>query len=106
MPVAVCRCWRRNAHLTARTDLRIEDPERRRRSPKRKASRPSRRRFWVRRVGVLMVVLLLWPIWSIGGALTAPGTDSTSARLAAWARFNGMGWVVSGLEPVSYTHLR
>jgi hypothetical protein len=36
----------------------------------------------MRRVGVLMVVLLLWPPWSIGGALTAPGTDNTSARLA------------------------
>jgi hypothetical protein len=49
-----------------------------------------------------MVVLLLWPIWSIGGALTAPGTDSTSARLAEWARFNGLGWVVSGLEQAQY----
>ncbi len=49
-----------------------------------------------------MVVLLLWLTWSIGGALTAPGTDSTSARLAEWARFNGLGWVVSGLEQLQY----
>ncbi len=53
-------------------------------------------------MGVLMVVLLLWPAWSIGGALTAPGTDSTSARLAEWARFNGLGWVVSDLEQLQY----
>ncbi|MHB8187544.1 MAG: phosphodiester glycosidase family protein [Dermatophilaceae bacterium] len=32
----------------------------------------------------------------------APGTDSTVARLAEWARFNGMGWVVSELEQVQY----
>jgi uncharacterized protein YigE (DUF2233 family) len=98
-----CRCWkRRNAVLTAEADLRVEDPKEHRRPPKHKTSRPGRRRFWVRRIGVLMVVLLLWLTWSIGGALTAPGTDSTSARLAEWARFNGLGWVVSGLEQAQY----
>src|ERR1035437_2087846 len=56
----------------------------------------------MRRVGVLMVVLLLWPAWSIGGALTAPGTDSTSARLAEWTRSNGLSWAVSGLEQAQY----
>jgi hypothetical protein len=49
-----------------------------------------------------MVVLLLWLAWSIGGALTAPGTDTTSARLAEWARFHGLGWVVSDLEQAQY----
>jgi hypothetical protein len=49
-----------------------------------------------------MVVVLLWLAWSIGGALTAPGTDSTSARLAEWARSNGLGWAVSGLEQAQY----
>jgi Phosphodiester glycosidase len=63
---------------------------------------PSRRRFWVRRAGVVLVVLLLWPAWSIGGALTAPGTDTTAARLAEWARFNGLGWAVSSLEQIQY----
>jgi len=53
-------------------------------------------------VGAVVVVLLLWPAWSIGGALTAPGTDSTAARLAEWARFNGLGWVVDDLEQVQY----
>jgi hypothetical protein len=50
----------------------------------------------------VLLVLLLWLTWSIGGALTAPGTDTTSARLAEWARFNGLGWVVSGLEQAQY----
>ena len=64
--------------------------------------RPSRRRFWVRRAGVAIVVLLVWPAWSIAGALTAPGADSTAARLAEWARFHGLGSVVTGLETVQY----
>lgn len=88
--------------MTAEPDLRVEDPKELRRPPKHKAFRPGRRRFWLRRIGVLMLVLLLWLAWLIGGALTAPGTDSTSARLAEWARFNGLGWVVSGLEQVQY----
>src|SRR5450759_2239440 len=49
-----------------------------------------------------MVALLLWPAFSIGGALAAPGTDSTTARLAEWARFNGLGWAVSDLEQIQY----
>src|SRR5450631_1133031 len=91
-----------DAVLTADADLRVEDPKSGRRPPKPKGSRRGRRRFWLRRVGVLLAVLLLWLTWSIGGALTAPGTDSTSARLAEWARFNGLGWVVSGLEQAQY----
>jgi hypothetical protein len=66
------------------------------------ARRPSRRRFWLRRAGLLTIILLLWPAWSIGGALMAPGTDSTSARLAEWARFHGLGWAVTSLERVQY----
>ncbi|MHB1472154.1 MAG: phosphodiester glycosidase family protein [Dermatophilaceae bacterium] len=68
----------------------------------REVSWPSRRHFWVRRAGVVMVVFLLWLAWSIGGALMAPGTDSTAARLAEWARFHGLGWAVSGLEQAQY----
>jgi hypothetical protein len=56
----------------------------------------------MRRVGVLIVVPLLWLTWSIGGALTAPGTDTTAARLAEWGRFHGLGWAVSGLEQMQY----
>jgi Phosphodiester glycosidase len=88
--------------LTARSDVKIENPQTSRRHPQRGASRPSRRRYLVRRAGVVLMVLLLWLAWSIGGALTAPGTDSTAARLAEWARFNGLGWVVSDLEQIQY----
>jgi hypothetical protein len=49
-----------------------------------------------------MVVLLLWPAWSISAALAAPGTDSPTARLAEWGRFNGLGWVISDLEQIQY----
>ena len=88
--------------MTTRSDLRTDDPQKQQPRPRRKALARRRRRVWVRRIGVLMVVLLLWPAWSIGGALSAPGTDTTSARLAEWARFNGLGWVVSGLESAQY----
>ena len=88
--------------MTARGDVKIEDPQKHRPPSRHGAPRPSRRRFWVRRVGVLMVALLLWPAFSIGGALAAPGTDSTAARLAEWARFNGLGWAVSDLEQIQY----
>lgn len=64
--------------------------------------RTSRRRFWLRRIGVLVAIVLLWLSWSIGGALTAPGTDTTAARLAEWARFHGLGWTVNYLEAAQY----
>jgi hypothetical protein len=57
----------------------------------------------VRRIVALMLVLMVWPAWSISTALAAPGTDSTAARLAEWGRFNGLGWAVSGLEKAQYT---
>ncbi len=91
--------------MTVRGDLRIEDPEKHRRPsrPSRRAVRgASRRRYWMRRIGVLVVVVLLWLTWSIGGALTAPGTDTTAARLAEWGRFHGLGWAVSYLEQLQY----
>jgi len=56
----------------------------------------------MRRAGALMLVFLLWLTWSVGGALTAPGTDTTTARLAEWARFNGMGLAVDELEKIQY----
>jgi Phosphodiester glycosidase len=88
--------------LTARGDKKLNNLEEHRRPSRPGGSRPSRRRYWVRRAGVVLVVLLLWLAWSIGGVLTAPGTDSTAARLAEWARFNGLGWVVSDLEQIQY----
>ena len=88
--------------MTARGDLKTDTYERPLQPPRRGPSRPTRRRFWLRRLGVLIVVLLLWLTWSIGGALMAPGTDTTAARLAEWGRFHGLGWAVSGLEQMQY----
>jgi hypothetical protein len=65
-----------------------------------------KRRPWVRPLqrgilagcGIFVVIVG----WSIGGALTSPGTDSTAARLAEWARDHGLGWVVTDLEQQQY----
>ncbi|WP_394436531.1 phosphodiester glycosidase family protein [Streptomyces sp. SGAir0957] len=40
--------------------------------------------------------------WSVSGALTYPGDDSTAARLAGWAREHHMGSVVDQLENAKY----
>jgi hypothetical protein len=88
--------------LSAGAHLKVEGPQEHRQPSRNKAHWSRRRRFWVRSIGIPMTVLLIWLTWSIGGALTAPGTDSTSARLAEWARFNGFGWVVSDLEQIQY----
>ena len=71
---------------------------------------PQRPHFWrrpmVRRVRrVTLVVLLVFLVvvgWSVGGALTAPGTDSTAARLAEWGRDHGLGSMVTWLEQMQY----
>ena len=69
------------------------------RRPSRPAGRGvSRRHYWLRRAGVLLVVPLLWLAWSIGGALTAPGTGTAAARLTKWGRSHGLGWVVSDTQ--------
>ncbi|MDQ2852155.1 MAG: phosphodiester glycosidase family protein [Actinomycetota bacterium] len=56
------------------------------------------------RTGVLTVLVLFagWLAFSVGGALTAPGTDSTAARLAEWARTHHLGFVVTSLEQAQY----
>ena len=56
------------------------------------------RRIWLRGVGVLLVVALSWLTWSVGGALTAPGTGTTAARLAGWARSHALGWAVGDTQ--------
>ena len=53
-------------------------------------------------VGVFVVVVS----WSIGGALLAPGTDGTAARLAEWGRDHGLGAAVTWLEQQQYEHNR
>jgi Phosphodiester glycosidase len=88
--------------MASRFANRIKPPGQDRRRPPPGVSRPSWRRHWLRGAGVVTVVLLLWLSWSIGGALTAPGAGSTSARLAEWARSHGLGWAVSGPEQVQH----
>lgn len=68
---------------------------------------PTRRRVLRRRHWLLAIVLVaLTGVGvvgaSLGQALTAPGTDSTSARIAEWARGHGLGSVVSWLEQQTY----
>jgi hypothetical protein len=73
---------------------------------------PARPRFWrrpvvrrVRRAVMVVVALFLTVVGvSIGGALTAPGTDSAAARLAEWGRDHGLGAIITGLETVQYEH--
>jgi hypothetical protein len=73
---------------------------------------PIRPRFWrrpaVRRTRrVVLVALLVFLVvvgWSIGGALTAPGTDSTAARLAEWGRDHGLNGVITWLETQQYAN--
>src|SRR5437899_7127186 len=40
--------------------------------------------------------------WSVGRALTYPGKDSSTARLAEWARDHELGFVVNQLEDWQY----
>jgi hypothetical protein len=61
-----------------------------------------------RRIGravlALLVVFLLVVGLSIGTALTAPGTDSTAAKLAEWGRDHGFNGVITWLEQQQYEH--
>ena len=84
----------------------VDDPETVIIAPRR----PQRPRFWRRpavkwtRRAILaaLLVFLIVVGWSIGGALTAPGTDSTAARLAEWGRDHGLGGAVTWLEKQQY----
>lgn len=71
--------------------------------PPRGWRRRSVRTRWVAAVVLLVVVVCLgWLGDSVGRALTAPGSDSVSARLAEWGRFHHLGVVVTGLEKIHY----
>jgi Phosphodiester glycosidase len=52
-------------------------------------------------VAITMVTLVFAAVILIP-ALTAPGNDSTGARIAEAARGHGLGWAVTGLERVQY----
>ncbi|HWC84158.1 MAG TPA: phosphodiester glycosidase family protein [Pseudonocardiaceae bacterium] len=66
------------------------------------------RRPWVRRTrrGILAAfcVFIVLVGWSIGQALTAPGTDSTAARLAEWGRDHGLNGLITYLEQQQYAN--
>ncbi len=69
----------------------------------RRARPPQRApRVWLLWLGVVLTVGLLWLAWSVGGALAAPGTDTTAAKLAEWGRGHGLGPVVTYLEQLQY----
>jgi hypothetical protein len=55
-----------------------------------------------RGIAFVLVAFLVLTGWSIGSALTSPGTDSTQARLAEWARDHGMGRLVTWAENQQY----
>jgi hypothetical protein len=61
-----------------------------------------RRRRLLRTVVVLVLVLLVPVGWSLGHAVTAPGTDSMAARVAEWGRDHGMGALVTAGENLQY----
>lgn len=67
-----------------------------------------RRNRWLRHslraAFALAAVCVLLIGWSIGMALTAPGTDSVPARLAEWGREHDLGTIVTALEQQQYQH--
>lgn len=70
--------------------------------PPGRGPRPVR---WWRPRGLIFagaVALLAVLGYSIGGPLSAPGTDSTAARLAEWGRGHGLSPVVNSLEKLQY----
>lgn len=67
------------------------------------AGRPRRRHRRLRLAAAASALVLLGSLgWSVGTALTAPGTDSVAARLAEWARGHALGVVVLALEKLQY----
>jgi hypothetical protein len=70
-------------------------------TPPYRAHHPMAKR--VRRLFLLaLVVLLVIAGWSIVSRLTAPGSDSATARIAEWARDHNMGDLVTFMEKQQY----
>lgn len=57
----------------------------------------------LRVVGMLVLVFLAVVGYSVGGALTRPGTDPAAARLAEWARDHRLNFAVTELEKLQYS---
>src|SRR6185437_1270260 len=63
--------------------------------------RTRRRRTFL--VAALVVAALLTPVaWSLTAALTRPGSDTATERLAEWARDHGAGGLVTWMERKTY----
>ena len=77
--------------------LAVPDTRRLRRRVRRFLRRPT-----VRVIGALIGVFLLWVCFSVGQALAAPGSGSTSAKVAEWARDHYLGPVVTFGEWLTY----
>ena len=50
----------------------------------------------------ILLIFFCWFGWSVGSVLTAPGTDTISARLAEWGRDHYLGRVITFAEIVQY----
>ena len=72
------------------------------RAPSKGRFRRFTRRPTVRVIGALIGVFLVWVCFSVGQALTAPNGNSTSEKLAEWARDHYLGPVVTFGEWVTY----
>ncbi len=70
-----------------------------------RAAPRRRRRRRIARIAALVVALLLLPVaWSYTQAITAPGTDSVTARSTEWLRGHGFNGVVNRVEDWWYSH--
>ncbi len=65
-------------------------------------SRAQPRVLALRLTTIVATALVFVVGWSLGTALVAPGTDTTSAKVAEWARHHDLGFVVNDLEKVQY----
>jgi hypothetical protein len=64
---------------------------------------PRRLRRWIAALSTLAVTMGgVYVAATLGPALAAPGTDPTEARVAEWAREQGLGFLVTAAEQVAY----
>jgi hypothetical protein len=74
-----------------------------RRLPTSRRRKPvSRRRRLLTTIAVVLLLLITPVAWSLGGALTRPGSDTTAERVAEWARDHHAGALVTWLERTTY----
>jgi len=93
--------WRARLQLPDLGSPRLRLPSWRSKKPRR--VRLTRRgRIVFRSFGLVVVLFLATVGWSLGSALTAPGGDSISARLAEWGRDHGLGAIVTAAENLQY----